>query len=357
MPPLSDLSLRVLLALSRPVLPPGLQAGLIQWTPQLAPQAWQALARRAASDRTATWWLAHAQALDLAIPPQARKQLDKSARDELLRALACDQLLAALADVTQGQTAPALAFKGLAVERTTYPPALLRPRADLDLLVRPGHLSEVLAAAQRLGLRETSRSRSGHTRHLIDPHGGAALDLHLRPVDPWRFPRFAAEATTQAWFDRARPLSDPPLLVPDPIDHTALLLLHLVPGLLTSPRHLGDALHWLATIRPDFGQLAQRLHEWDAALPALAALQALDWAALGEPGCDLPALARRLGQQTNPLRRAVLPVVRRAGSLRLRLSPVPTPAWHPWDVASTLLVLPQPARSAWKWLRRKPIAL
>ncbi len=313
---LSKPALLLLRQLARPLLsaePRTLRA----LAADLQPHDWLALSRICAAQGTAPWVLAHCEASALPLPPPARAVLRQGLAKTLARTLDADRTLARIAPLLlEGPSPPCLLLKGRAVEARAYPPGVLRPCVDVDVLPHPDRAAEAVKRLTQLGFIETARSPSGHVVTFTERDGSGVVELHHRPLCPLRFPGLASRGATADLFVRAQ-RGPTGWLAPDDVDHSALLLVHLLFGLHGDLRHLADAGMWLRAVRPDGKALAARLLDWQAARAGAAGLsevQAFDPQAVSPetaaalallPADVLPAsLARRaarLAQRKQPL--------------------------------------------------------
>lgn len=266
-------TLALLVQVARPMLRAENLPEIKRLAARLTPRDWERLADRALQTRTAPWVIAHLHALQLPAPPTVLAALDELAQAVLQRTLDCDQLRLHVAPLLQGPDAPTLLLKGRAIEARAYPPEVLRPTVDVDLLVRPGSLERVEKFLRRLGLRPHT-SADKHVRGWGLPGARAGVDLHTYLLEPSRFPALARQPS--ALFSRAK-VGPSGYLELDPLDQTAHLLAHLTTGLYADLRHLADAALWLEVVRPSPRKLAQVLSEWQALGSARAALLALRW--------------------------------------------------------------------------------
>lgn len=281
-------TLRLLVLLARPVVRPQDLPEIKRLAACLAPGSWHLLADRALYTRTAPWVLQHLQALPLPVPSQVLASL-AALRDSMLqRTLDCDQVRARIAPLLQDVHGPALLLKGRAIEARAYPPGVLRPSVDVDLLVRPGSLPRVEKALQDLGLRPIG-PEGRHVRGWALPGARAGLDVHSYLLDPRRFPQFARHPSRL--FARAA-VGPSGLLELEPLAQTLHLLAHLTTGLYADLRHLADAAQWVAVVRPDPRELAGLLRAWHLESAGRAALAAIHWF---DPHAGADALLDALG--------------------------------------------------------------
>lgn len=236
---------------------------------------WMILARLAAAGGTAPWVLANLQALGMSPPPQALALLRRGQANILARTLEADRTLALIApQLLDGNDPPCLLFKGRAVERRAYPSPLQRPSVDVDIVPRPDRAAEAAARLRGLGLRETVCSPSGHVVTFAGPGGSSVVELHHRPLCPLRFGGLGRRSSVAELFARAVRGQDG-WLEPHPIDHTAILLVHLTFGLYGDLRHLADVGMWLRALHPEPRAVAETLRAWQAQRAGTLALAAV----------------------------------------------------------------------------------
>lgn len=272
---LAPSTVQALRLLARPVLTPDQQVQARKL--DLAADQWDAIVGRAGAHRWGGWLLTHQHALKLPIPAPLLQVLRRQAAVEVRRSLEISRLLDQLTPLFSGTQPPALLFKGRTIERRAYPPDLLRPSTDVDLLARPGRLPEVRAFLTDLGLTAHPGTRSGHVQNWRTADGVGVVEVHRTPLDPWRYPAMAQTALVHRWFAEAAPAER--RLEPDPLDQTALLLVHLAQMLYADVRHIADVVQWLTAVAPDPAQVLARLHAWRCVRPGLAGLQVvLDFA-------------------------------------------------------------------------------
>ena len=255
--------------LARPAAAAAASAG------DLDAQEWLVLARLAAAGGTAPWVLTNLDTLGILAPPAARSVLQRGQAAILARTLEADRTLAHVAPrLLEGADPPCLLIKGRAVERRAYPIAVPRPSVDVDIVPRPEAADEAAARLRELGLRDTVRSPSGHVVTFERPGGSGVVELHHRPLCPLRFGGLGPRSSIAELFARAVRGQDG-WLEPAPVDHTAILLVHLTFGLYGDLRHLADAGMWLRALQPDPLAVAERLRQWRALRAGTLALGAL----------------------------------------------------------------------------------
>ncbi|MFZ4578308.1 MAG: nucleotidyltransferase family protein [Myxococcota bacterium] len=343
LPELDDSTWRCAQLLGRPVLHGDEVQELRAMVQGLDAPRWQALARRAVSRRTAPWVLGHIRSLGLAVDPLARQLLDQGEREAVQRTLECDQMLFRLAPtLLEGADPACMVLKGRAIEGRAYPAGVMRPMVDVDLLVRPGQRIRVRQALEVLGLRRTWRSRSGHIAMWSAERGAGAVEVHERPLCPFRFAPMAAD-TAMAGLN-ARAVRGPNgWLEPDPIDHTAFLLIHLLEYIYADMRHLADLALWLRAVRPDPERVVDRLREWQGlAAGAAAARSVATW----DPEAVDPALLRMATAQApgRGPQRWVAAGLRTYAGARVRWTARPHGQWL--EAAGLMAHLDRP----WRWL-------
>jgi len=251
----------VLLLLARPQLTAAEAQRAGTLAVRLDGDDWAAIARAAVAQRTAPWVARNVRILGLSAAADATEQLREGTREAARRAAHTDATLAVLRDLVGAPGAPAMLIKGRAVEARAYPADVLRPQVDVDLAVRPGSRGALIAELEGRGFRRFDRSRSGHQIAMRQP-GGPILELHLTLVCPFRFAPFARPRTSERIFARAG-LCDG-LLVPSDVDHTAVLLVHLVEAGYADLRHVADLAAWLRAVEPDPDAVWAVARRWQA---------------------------------------------------------------------------------------------
>lgn len=259
---------RAVRLLSRPVLNLRDQQEIQQL--RLMPQDWPAIVLRAYTHRWTGWLLAHARQLTLPLPAESLQQLEAFSLTDIRRTMELDQLLRQLQPLWDRPLPPVLLLKGRGIERRAYPPGILRPIVDIDLLVRPGHDAELADFLRSLQMLPTWTSRAGHVTMWSAPEG-PVVEVHTRPLDPWRFAPMMHPRTVERWFTHA--VQAEGRLEPDPLDQTAFLLVHLLEGVYCDTRHLGDLLQWLRVVQPEPREVLDRLRQWQALRAGLTGLQ------------------------------------------------------------------------------------
>lgn len=136
-------------------------------------------------------------------------------------------------------------------------------------------------------------------------------------------------------------------LQPSDVDHSAVLLVHMVFGLYGDLRHLADAALWLSAVRPDGRALAERLHAWQAARAGAAGLREVQ---AFDPQALAPDTAAALSLLPADLLAARL--ARRVAVLAHRAQPL-LPAWL--DFAGVFAHLDRPLPAALRRLRPPPL--
>ncbi len=137
---------------------------------------------------------------DSPLPDHARAHLDAAyaqARAQwLLRKTALQRFLAL---VNQEPRLPVILLKGAALALTLYDDPATRPMNDIDLLVSPEHLAQVIARMRGAGYEERSLGAGddvGYLHHFIfsDPATGVRFELHRT------LPLLPAGDDALAWF-------------------------------------------------------------------------------------------------------------------------------------------------------------
>jgi hypothetical protein len=140
---------------------------------------------------------------DIAVPAAARRALFRICHESACRSLTQEAVRARLCRRLAERGIPGLLLKGAALAFTHYDDPVLRPMADLDLLVPPGQLEQAARCLEESGCRPFSaepvalsvrRSRP----HLVyeDARTGEVVELHwqLRLLGHMR-----TEATAEIW--------------------------------------------------------------------------------------------------------------------------------------------------------------
>jgi hypothetical protein len=172
----------------------------------------------------------------------------------LSRALA--QALAAL----DAHGIDVIVLKGAALAETLYPHPALRPFHDLDLLVRPDHISRADACLRALGYARAADEHGWRfdvawdRATLYEAPGGVRVDLHWGLLNEPRY-RWHEEDAAAVWERAARArlagVDARTLAAED-------LLLHLAAHLAI--HHAGEGLLW----QWDVARLIERGLDWDA---------------------------------------------------------------------------------------------
>lgn len=158
--------------------------------------------------------------------------------------------------------------KGQALVDLVYPPNVLRPANDIDLLV-PGDQEAVVGVLTSCGYQEQVAAGRPYSRHVMGerlflarPHGYPPVELHgfldkmiKRPIDYTGIDR------------RARAGPHPGLRYPAIEDLLLLVMLHASYTTDTSrERILDDLQHLLARGAPDLDLARSRAVEWELAV-------------------------------------------------------------------------------------------
>jgi len=238
--------LLLLQVLLRPVLDPALVPLAQQLVAGVAPQDTAWMVRTAVAERAATWLLPSLDLVALPVTAADRALLQRAASLEVQRTLQAEALRLALMPVLCANPPILLLLKGSSLEARAYPPGVLRPCTDLDLLVVPGQVAMAQKALRQLGLLPGKVDASGRTQRFDGGTSGCAVDLHYRLGCPRRYPRYGTAEVVAAATQRAVRLADGCWTLA-PVDTTVHLLLHLAAGLGGDLRHLADANQWLVT--------------------------------------------------------------------------------------------------------------
>jgi hypothetical protein len=194
----------------------------------------------------------------VALPVTAadRALLQRAASLEVQRTLQAEALRLALMPVLCANPPILLLLKGSSLEARAYPPGVLRPCTDLDLLVVPGQVAMAQKALRQLGLLPGKVDASGRTQRFDGGTSGCAVDLHFRLGCPRRYPRYGTAEVVASAAQQAVRLADGCWTLA-PVDTTVHLLVHLAAGLGGDLRHLADANQWLATAAGQGGHALQ----------------------------------------------------------------------------------------------------
>ena len=268
---LTPAAARALPLLARPVAPTDLGPQLSDL--HLTATDWEAIVGRAGAHRWASWLLIHVRTRNLPVSDPLLAILRRHAAEEMRRSLELSLLLARLQTLFEDPAPAALLLKGRGIEHRAYPPDVLRPSTDIDLLVRPGRLGQVRRFLLQLGLTHQGGTRAGHVQNWRSADGHHVVEVHRTPLDPWRYPAMASTRVVHAWFARAQRVEG--RLVPDEVDQTALLLVHLAQMLFADVRHTGDLAQWLIVVQPDPQRVTDRLRDWHCVRTGLAGLSVL----------------------------------------------------------------------------------
>lgn len=264
--------LLLLQVLLRPVLDPALIPLAQQLATQVTPLDTAWLVRTGVAERAATWLLPALDQVALPITTAERALLQRAASLEVQRTLQAEALRLALLPVLGGKQPLLLLLKGSSIEARAYPPGILRPCTDLDLLVAPGQFALARKALLQVGLLPGTVDASGRTQRFDGGTAGCAVDLHFRLGCPRRYPRYGTDGVVAAAVQRAVRLADGSRTLA-PVDTTVHLLVHLAAGLGGDLRHLADANQWLATAAQQ-GVTAEQIRTLVAQLGLLRAVHA-----------------------------------------------------------------------------------
>lgn len=220
-------------------------------------------------------------------------------------------VLSRVAPILAAEGLPVLLVKGAALALTVYPEPAARSMSDVDLLVRPAHRERVISALARSGLGRPEPFRRAHSQaffretQLVARAGAAELLLEIHTSLDKVVPRPIDEA---GLFARAVPAPGlPGLLVPDPLDHLLLVILHAAGHHFDHPAAYLD-MELLLRSSVDQEALAARARAWALGTATFAALSALR--ELGSATVRPEILARL---DPGPLRRAALARAARVG--------------------------------------------
>ena len=197
---------------------------------------WEILVGLAAREGTAALLHFHLRRLDLLqrLPPSAAHRLTALANVVwATNAIREDRWAEATAALRQAGI-ETLTLKGMALARTIYPEAAVRPMADIDLLVRPADRAVALEVLYGLGYRPPgdAADRLAASRSFAElVRDGTLIDLHWHVARYLRFEDVVRVDHEGLW-RRARPLVTPagPNLTLGPEDLLLHLILHLTLG-------------------------------------------------------------------------------------------------------------------------------
>lgn len=161
--------------------------------------------------------------LDLAAALRDRLAFEHVAATRCRRAL--DEALVALA----ASGIPVVALKGPLLAERLYPPSVVRPSSDLDLLFSPRSLERALATLEGLGYRpepgaSVAPSRPWSHHVALTRSGSPPIEAHFRLHS-----EFGAELPAAQFLARAEPVhtrGGAPALVLDRIDELIYLAVH-----------------------------------------------------------------------------------------------------------------------------------
>jgi hypothetical protein len=122
------------------------------------------------------------------LPPPAPDRISRARRVAAASEAAERHVLGEVLSALNAAGVNVLLLKGAALSYTVYPLPWLRPRSDIDLLVRPGMLPRVADVLRHLDFsaaREVSHPLISRQRHFHRSHGvPVALDVHDALVNP-----------------------------------------------------------------------------------------------------------------------------------------------------------------------------
>lgn len=221
------------------------------------------------------------------VPAAAREVIEVAHFDNAVRQVRLLADLEGLASILDGIDVPWIVVKGPAVAESLFPDRLLRDYLDLDVLVPPQRLAEVLDALEASGAHLLDRNwpliaqqMRGELSWILP--GGTLLDLHWALVHDRRKRRIF-RLSTEEYLARSRTLTSGGVRFPaagaeDQLIHVA------VHALLTG----GYRLSWLkdlqlgASANPDWDLVVERGRRWRVAGPVAVMLDRAA-AALGAP--------------------------------------------------------------------------
>ena len=124
--------------------------------------------------------------------PQVRAALGRVAREAMLVEPVLDEDMHRVLDALAAEGIRPLVFKGAALAHTHYAEPWLRPRVDVDLLIRRDEAPRAANILERLGYARATRPTGDHVTHqftYLGASGGVptAYDVHWRIADPQAF--------------------------------------------------------------------------------------------------------------------------------------------------------------------------
>jgi hypothetical protein len=245
---------------------------------------------------------------------QCREEYAASTIMSLRRRALLDEVLLTL---SERELSTAL-LKGIAYVDTIYANAAERPMNDIDLLVRPAQLPDVMRAMLDLGFERVGMSRklSGYYHAIPFHRDGVIIEMHRNIMQPHRTAIRMGDiwkrAVPDSYGTRAKRL--------DPVDELLLCIMHIARHELAVPA-INYVDVWRSRARLDATQLAT-LRERATLLRVSRAVTAVesmtDMLASGERGHPALGTASRLLPSTDDVLLAVRP--RRLRQISQKLS-------------------------------------
>lgn len=191
--------------------------------------------------------------------------------------------LSVIAEALDASGSPWLLFKGPALAAVAYQRPHLREYLDLDVLVPPEDLGQVLERLTDVGCRvvdrdwaDLARERAGEVK-LLSP-GGVPIDLHWELCNEWRVRQDFRVPATAELVSRARTvrLQGMDVLTLDPIDTLLHVALHAATSGGWRLLWLKDVAQCLRAPELDVTEAVDRARSWKAVLVVAAMLQRSD---------------------------------------------------------------------------------
>ena len=255
----------------------------------------------AATRHGVTRWVAEALLAARGLDAEARRSITGSANRVLRDHLRTTSQLPMISQALDELGTPWLAFKGPVLAELAYRRPDLREYVDLDIMVPPEALTEVLHGLERLGCRFVGRDWSTLRRDQagqlsLQAPGGVLLDLHWELFNDPRIRRsfrFPGTHDLLATGQRLR-INDVDVLTLNPIDTVVHTALHACVSGGWRLLWLKDLEQALLAAESDADEIAARAHEWGAGLAVAVMLQrAVRVLGFTPPEGLMPALARQ----------------------------------------------------------------
>jgi hypothetical protein len=127
------------------------------------------------------------------VPDSLKARWARAFRRSAMRALACERLLAEIAERLKAANIPCAALKGAWLAHHAYPHPALRPMRDIDILVSPDHANAAFDLLKDHGFVERNLSEPSiehalaHGKHLpglVSPKDTISIEIHHRLFAP-----------------------------------------------------------------------------------------------------------------------------------------------------------------------------